>query len=357
MAREADGSMARKRIQAWVWVIGAGLCTCLFSACNLVRTSHLVGDSNAKLVQVPGPPRALAEGNDPGLARRDDPASPYHIVSPPLLIPDRPDVQIRQAIYPPATDLGFPDWGSPPRPSLVMPPPETGGGPKPSEKPAPDIPLVAALRCFMEKRPAEAIALLKTYDKSNQEVLLSILPLIARLAGESLERAQPSEYTTFLEQLQNAQVALRERAELLIDKMVLCESISNFGLYKSLEKGHRFQAATPGHPAELVQVYVELRNPSTQYRDGMFETCLSSRVQIRKTPGKPPVWQHDFQDRDKPILSWSLPTDFFKYYSFYVPDLPPGEYTLTIEIVDVLTSRTAQKSLGFRVTKLPGVYE
>jgi hypothetical protein len=354
VAQEADGSMARKRRQVWVCVIGAGLCTCLFSACSVFRPFNQPAESSGSLVKVPGPPRPITESPEEGLARKTDPASPYHTLLEPPPLPDKHDLQIRQAVYP---DLAFPEAGNPSRPVLDLPSPETGGGAKPQEKPTPEAPLLAALRCFMDKRPDEAIALLKSYDKVNQEVLLGVLPLVARLGGDSLERAQPSEYTTFLEQLQSAQLALRDRAELLIDKMEFCEKISNFGLYKRLEKGHRFQAATPGHPAELVQVYVELRNPSTRFRDGMFETRLSSRVQIRKAPGKPPVWQHDFQDRDKPILSWSLPTDFFKYYSFYVPDLPPGEYTLTIEIVDVLTGRTASKYLWFRVTKLPGAYE
>jgi hypothetical protein len=342
--------MARTRRQLWVGSIGAGLCACLFPACAQFRGST----STAKEAREGLGPRstqaAAAEVKDQ-LARQDDRATPYHRLPdpPPAPEPGPADVQVRQAIYPPHADQAAPgpDQANPmtaaPAPAPVKPPPEE--------------PLVAALRCFMEKKPAEAVTYLQAYDKQNQELLLCLLPLAARLAGEGIGQAKPRELTTFLEQLQSLEVPLRSRAELVIDKMVFCEEIRKFGVFKPLRQNHHFRAPTGGLPGELVQLYVELRNPSTIVRDEVYETQLASSVQIYRKPGEKAVWSHSFRDRNSRSPSWTLSTDFYKHYSFYVPNILPGNYLLSIRVVDVPTGREVERYLPFVVTKLPEPYE
>jgi hypothetical protein len=245
----------------------------------------------------------------------------------------------------------------PPPAGPANPPP---GGDKPPPvvsavaKPPPEHPLVLALRCFMEKRPAEALAQLQHYDKANQELLLCLLPLAVRLAGRSLDEASPQELNALLETLHSIEVPLRPRTELVIDKMCFCERIDGFGKYRPLEEGHLFQAPLSGRPGELVQVYVEVSNLESRLRDGVYATQLASLAEIRPAAGGQPVWHHDFQDRDRVIQSRTLCHDFFNYYKFYVPHIPPGTYKLSLQVIDVPTGRKAEKWRYFRVSTVPG---
>lgn len=54
--------------------------------------------------------------------------------------------------------------------------------------PAPEPPLVGALRAYMEERPERAIELLRALDRPNQELVLSVMPLLVRGAGADLSR-------------------------------------------------------------------------------------------------------------------------------------------------------------------------
>jgi hypothetical protein len=360
--------MARITRHEWLLAFGAALCSGLFSACQHTggekRIASREGPQDAaftgrSLATDPGGPRPKAVNPGDG-SPTDGPNRPPVPPAPPENEPGGP--HLRQNTYPPPAEEAArgPEQTPPARTSQSPPAPEARPGPtaaNPVEKPAPEVPLVAALRCFLEKRPAEAVALLRQYDKPNQEVLLCLLPLAARLAGDSLDRAKPRDLTAFVEQLQNLEVPLRPRAELVIDKLVFCERIAGFGQYKPLPEGHAFRAPVGGRQGELVQVYAEVSNLASTLRDGAYETRVASSVHIYPADGVKPElreWGYDFTDRNRPIRSLTLRRDFFNNYSFYVPHLPPGNYKLTIRVIDMLTARSADKTLDFRVTTLPG---
>jgi hypothetical protein len=181
-----------------------------------------------------------------------------------------------------------------------------------------------------------------------------MLPLIAELAGTSLNDLSPQQLTAMLETLHSLELPLRPRTELVIDKMCYCERIDGFGRYKPLDPNHHFQASLQGRTGELVQVYVELSNLSSLQRDSLFEINLASSVKIYRAAGTTPVWHHDFKDRDRHIRTWTMTRDFFNPYSFYVPaHLPPGDYRLVIQVIDLPTGRKAERSLPFHVTTIP----
>lgn len=212
-------------------------------------------------------------------------------------------------------------------------------------------PLVRALRCYLEKRPAEAIACLKDCDKLSQELLLCVLPVAARLGEGDIERASPEEAAVLAEQLDGVESRLRPRAALAIDRMCFCRRIETFGVYEPLSDGPAFR------PGEWAQVYVELRNFSCEHQDGgpaalEYTTRLVSSAEIRDRAGRK-VWpagpgRLSFR-RKGPQESRSAWHDYFDNYSLRVPELPAGPYTLWIEVQDAPTGRAVRRSLDFRV--------
>src|SRR5262249_35179763 len=99
-------------------------------------------------------------------------------------------------------------------------------------QPPQEAPVLAALRCCLEKRPAEAVHILAVYDKRNQDVLLCLLPLAARLAEGSLSQASPQEVSAILTQLNSVMIPLRPMSALTISKMCYCRAIEKFGSYE-----------------------------------------------------------------------------------------------------------------------------
>jgi hypothetical protein len=222
---------------------------------------------------------------------------------------------------------------------IVVPPPEIK-----SREPI-DPALVAALRCYLNKQPAEAVRWLENYDKSSQEALLSLLLLAARLTEVNLSKADPAEVATMVTQLERLTATMRPRASLTIAKMCFCEhSADNFGVYCALPEEYAFR------PGKLVQVYVELQNFTSQRQGHVYSIRLSSRLEIRDFEEKLVIPAVEFPEEKQPELSQSLRHDFHTNYTFRLPrNTPPGRYTLWLRVTDVPTGRTALRSLDLHV--------
>src|SRR5207248_8575554 len=93
----------------------------------------------------------------------------------------------------------------------------------PEEKP--EEPLVTALRCYLNKHPADALEALKRYDKPNQDVLIGLVPLAARLTERNVTDATPQDLAHLLDRINNAVTPLRPRAALDIEKICFCREI------------------------------------------------------------------------------------------------------------------------------------
>ena len=189
----------------------------------------------------------------------------------------------------------------------------------------------------MEKHPADAAALLQRYDKANQDLLFCLMPLVARLGEGGLDHASPQEVTLVMEQLSSATVPLRPRAALVLDRMCYCQRIDKFGVFEPLPDDHPFQ------PGDLVLIYAEVRNFSSQRRGPIYETQLGSAVKIKDACGQcRKGWEWDFRGCDHPDRSLTLRNDYFSSYRFCLPlDMPPGNYTLWLTVEDRLTQRPA----------------
>lgn len=231
-------------------------------------------------------------------------------------------------------------------PAIVPDPPSSR-----REDGPPREPIVEALRSILEGKHNEALTHLRKYDQPTQELFLRLLPVVAQLSKKSLDYLSPAEVAVLNEQLQALLTSLRPRTELTIDRMCFCEWVKGYGEYRPLAEGHVFQAATPSRPGELVQLYIELRNVASELRGEYFETRLTSTVEIHD-PRTDKKWPLRFNEKE-PFRTRTLLNDFFNVYSFHVPHLPPGTYSLIIQIADETRPdlrRVARRALEFRVS-------
>jgi hypothetical protein len=238
----------------------------------------------------------------------------------------------------------------PPGDTTADKPASAGPAPAFAAKAADEPPLVAALRCCLDKRPADAVSRLAGDEKTNQELLLCVFSLAARLSEGRLE---PQDIAVVLEELNSVMVPLRSQAALTIDKLCFCKRIFTFGIYDPCPPDQRFR------PGQLVYIYAEVRNCSRQKVERapgktVHVTDLSSTADIEDYAGHR-VWPKQIVfKREKPDESRTPRQDYFDNYHFVVPDLPPGAYKLWVQIEDVGTrpSRRARRSLDFYVTNL-----
>jgi len=214
--------------------------------------------------------------------------------------------------------------------------------------------LLQALRCFLENRPAEALASLRRYDRPSQEFLLCLLPLAVRLTEGDWEHLDALEANAVADRLDHLadHVASRVRphAGLGIKTMCFCSAIEGYGKYKPIADGTGFR------PREIVQMYVEFRNLSDQRQGSTCAIHLRSTFIIRDFSGRP-ILTYAFPDHG-PDLSHSERHDFYNVYYFVVPygekGVPPGLYTLELEVTDVPTGRKVSHTLDFRAVAPAG---
>ncbi len=320
--------------QMWRLIVGAGCCLSLLSACaqgpgRLYQTDCRPSADKAALA-IKDPPQSSAEEQEPKGPPRE---SPYHLIPPPPIVKN--PIPMPQAPPPAALFPDTPANVGPPVQQLVahhdVPPEEVSR-------------LVSALNLFLKKRPREATAALKGYSPQTQDYLLRVLPTLATLEKTSIERLSPEEAAELQDQLENLVQTLRSRANLVIGEMCLCERIRGYGDYDPLPAGHAFQPTRQGRPGDLVQIYLELRNFATEPRDGYYQTCLDTTIELfQDHQGKPvSVWKRSLQDGRTPLRSLTPRHDCFNKYTFCVPNVGPGEYQLTIQIKDQTTAARAR---------------
>jgi hypothetical protein len=367
-------AMASRKIQhGWVVALGAGLFGSLLPGCHLPQSggSHTRASKAGDVAKVdnplppdyaivPAPPvpvisaasktsAAPVAGKTDGSAQGAAEMHPVTIrlgsaaAGPTPAVPKcnpKLDIDLEKCHVPPIIPID----------RIMVGPVPHGGGEEPSEVcKMQEPPLLAALRCYLENQPREALGHLKKFDQVNQELLICLLPLAVQLA----DAAKPSDRQCEMavEQLESVMYGLRTRAPLLVGKMCLCQSIKGFGNFEIMPEDHVFQ------PGEQVRVYAELRNFSSERNEAngqpaMFLTRLSSTAEIRDNKDKQTVWKQSLQ-RDEPDRSQTPRHDYFDHYRFYMPELRPGWYTLEVTVEDLVTHRKARRAVDLKVGLLP----
>jgi hypothetical protein len=212
---------------------------------------------------------------------------------------------------------------------------------------------VEALRCYLDKRPADAVTFLNRYDPANQEMLLSLLPLAVRLTESSVDRASPLELTAMIDQLHSLSLPLQRRTPLRIAQLCFCHGIKGFGVYDPVQENQAvFQGGSGGQDGQLVFVYAEIRNFNSELQGALSVTRLKSWLEIRNYENKT-VWSVDKFPDERPDVSRTPRQDYFINYKFHVPaHLAPGSYTLVVQVRDELAQPLrppAMRTLEFRV--------
>jgi hypothetical protein len=259
-------------------------------------------------------------------------------------------LEVEQARYPAAAPakhniVAQPATESAPAQDETPEPVANSGIPEIKVRPPMDPALVAALRCYLNKRPAEALGWLEHYDQQSQDFLLALLPLAAQLTEGKLSGTDPREAAALLAQMERVAGILRPLAPLRIDNLCFCprDHVPKFGVYRRLSED------VPFRPGQTAKVYFELQNFSCERHGQIYGIRLATRLEIREFNGTS-KWHHDFPDEYQSELLQSPCHDFFNTYTFPIPkQLGPGMYTFALRVTDRPTGRTAEQTLDFRV--------
>jgi len=219
-----------------------------------------------------------------------------------------------------------------------------------------DPAVVLALRYLLDNRLADAVHVLDSYDQQTENILLCLLPLLAHLSDKGIKQADSERTAIWVDELERILDPLRRQAALVLDNMCFCNGVNGWGRPQKLAPDHPFR------PGDAVQIYVEVRNFACEMHDSAYETRLSSSVRLTRrvdSKDKPQVeWEQGFPDRYKPDRTQSPRHDYFCHYCFSIPpNLPLGDYTLTLRVLDLATTppRVAERSLSLRLTTRPGM--
>jgi hypothetical protein len=263
-----------------------------------------------------------------------------------------------------------------PAPSVEVPPPAAGFAPMPIQRtsqqeevhekqkpqPAPlpliqvpsegkpssdagtmHVPAVKAFELMLHNRHPDAVEQLKAYDPQTQDFFLRMLPVMCVLVKTPFGQLPHEQASHISDQLARVQAELRPMTGVTLGTVCFCEWVKAFGNYHPLPEDYVFAAGAGAKAGELVQLYVELKHfSSIQRAKDRYETVLASSLEIRNAQGRI-VRSLEFGDEKTPLVSRTPLTDYFKNYTFAMPELPPGAYTLKVVVRDE-TNRTAPKS-------------
>jgi hypothetical protein len=224
----------------------------------------------------------------------------------------------------------------------VTPAAVTNDKPAPTAAPAMDgSPLLKAVQAFQQNKPDEAVECLKAYDQATQQILLSLMPAMARLSEGKLQTMKPEEMDVLLDQLSRVPNLLRPRASLRAENVRLCREVHNFAHVEPFPDRHEFR------PGDVVYLYMELANFScVSDPKGGYTVTLASSLELKDSTGSV-VWRADPKEAADHVST--PPQDYYRNFRLCVPGVPPGAYTLTVKTVDRPTGREVSKAIEMRV--------
>lgn len=215
-------------------------------------------------------------------------------------------------------------------------------------------PLTLAFRAFQDNRPEEAVKHLEAFDKSNQELLLQLIPAVVQASKAKLDRPDAEEAATLARQFEAAAAAVLKRGGFGVRKAVVCLAVDGFGVYTPVSDPNGLRKGS------LYSLYIELENvpclPDVR-SDGVkgYLTRLECEMRVTdefgqtveiqdlntKTPGPKST-------KSKSEFTRSPVRDFFLAAVLQTPSRS-GAYTVTFEVRDPRTGRSVSKPIPFRV--------
>lgn len=211
-------------------------------------------------------------------------------------------------------------------------------------KTPPMSPLMHAVKAYQDKSAVDAEKSLAHLDPANQQLLKRMLPMAVKLSETGLPSTNPAEVAEMAEQLQQMVAALRAKAELRLDKLCYCRSPIKpvrYGAYQPLPDDYVFRAG------ETVELYMELRNFSCEAKEKEYTTHLTTVIEVRDERNEVAA-RFEFE-RDRPDVGQAPRQEYFHICRFPVQGLAAGQYTLTAEVTDVPSGKSAKRSLPLRI--------
>lgn len=263
--------------------------------------------------------------------------------------PVKPTAKIND-LFPPmepktSNNIALPDVKPAPVPDVKPTVPEV--------KLAPDSPLVRAIRCFQENKPDEAFKALSELDPANQELIASLIQPIVRLGEVKLEKLPPEEASLLMERLAIVGELLKSKAALSFGRMCYIRTWYRFG-YVDLDPRTAFA------PDSEVRLYVEVKNffaepallaGKTPYEATIrgYRVRLSNEIEFEDAKGRivHRIPNSSSMTYDSPFQT--MPQDCFQIYNIFTPRLPPGVYTMWVQMTDLPTGRVVRRPIEFRV--------
>lgn len=205
-----------------------------------------------------------------------------------------------------------------------------------------EAPLLGAVRAYTEGRPEKAIEIIRTMNPPNQDLVLALLPVLARAVSADLNN-DPATVGALVDQLHSAAGRLEPRAALRIEKAVFCKDVSGFGKFVPRPDNQ------PYKPNAQAQFYLEVRNLGSEPAGDEFVTSVQAAGEVRDAYGKlvEQIDKEDYKRRvpvvkdEKKVSSRSPLHDLHVLYLFSVP-AAPGVYTVTVELRDATGRRTVK---------------
>lgn len=209
-------------------------------------------------------------------------------------------------------------------------------------------PAVLAFKQILENKPEEATKTLKNGPAPNPEMVEFLLTAAGLILKNDVLNSK--EASQALDMVGKAQEKLRKQAALNLENLQFCKDIHGFGSFDPLTSSPSFQQGKGTQPGEKIMVYVEVENVHCSKDNGVYESMLSSNLEIHDSNGK--ILNMAFPPRiDR---SRAQRSDYHLTFQFRVPPkLQPGLYTLWVSVEETAISgqgpRSCKKSIDFKV--------
>jgi hypothetical protein len=195
---------------------------------------------------------------------------------------------------------------------------------------------------LIEGQDEKALAPAQGMDAETQQILQAqIRALISARSGSGRDAAARA--MDLLMPIEELRTQLRARADLQVPKVVLCTDIGGFGVYKPIDPPQ-----FPAGQKNPVIVYIEVDNfKSEKTPSNLHRTLLSLRPSLLNKSGEE-LWSATHDNIED--LSRQQRHDFFLTLNETLPaSLSPGEYTLKIEVEDVLANKINSNVAKFKI--------
>jgi len=142
-------------------------------------------------------------------------------------------------------------------------------------------------------------------------------------------------------EIQAAIMALESEAPLEIGELKLCRKVDGFGNYEPLDTS----ACKSG---QHVIIYCEMLGLHYAQAGELFQSRLSSRVEITPASGGDPIWSQPLPQAED--ICRRRRRDYYVNYRFELgPQFAPGSYELRLIQTDEIANRTASSSIPLTI--------